>query len=61
MMSCAAIGTCEEVKTDLGKLIARTGADEIIVSGQIFDHTARLRSFAIAAEALAAAPIAQAL
>ena len=28
-----------------------TGADEIIFTGQIFDHQARLRSFEIAAQA----------
>ena len=33
--------------------IARTGADELMVTSQIFDHQARLRSFAIAAEAMA--------
>ena len=30
--------------------IARTGADELILASQIFDHTARLRSFEIASE-----------
>ncbi|MBN9022802.1 MAG: MsnO8 family LLM class oxidoreductase, partial [Rhizobiales bacterium] len=29
----------------------RTGADELMLTGQIFDHAARLRSFEIAAEA----------
>ena len=30
--------------------LARTQADEIIVSGQIHDHAARLRSYALLAE-----------
>ncbi len=30
---------------------ARTGADELMVTAQIFDHGARLRSFEITAEA----------
>jgi hypothetical protein len=29
-----------------------TGADEIMVTGQIFDHRARVRSFEIAADAV---------
>jgi hypothetical protein len=28
-----------------------TGADELIMTGQIFDHQARLKSFEIAAQA----------
>ena len=31
--------------------IERTGADELMITSQIFDHAARLRSFEIAAEA----------
>jgi hypothetical protein len=32
--------------------VNRTGADELMLTSQIFDHGARLRSFEIAAEAL---------
>ena len=35
----------------------RTGADELMVTAQVFDHAARLRSFEIAAEAVAQAPL----
>jgi hypothetical protein len=31
-------------------VLARTRADEIIVTGQIYDHEARLRSFRIVSE-----------
>jgi hypothetical protein len=34
----------------LRAFLAQTKADEVIVSGHIFDHAARLRSFAIAAQ-----------
>ena len=34
----------------LKALIADTGADELMTTGQIYDHAARLRSFEIAAE-----------
>ena len=42
--------------------LRRTGADEIMVTAQVYDHAARLRSFEIAAEArdalqAAAAPV----
>jgi hypothetical protein len=39
------------VRRGLEAFIARTGADEIMVTSQIFDHAARLRSFEITAEA----------
>jgi len=48
---CAAIGSPETVRRRLQELLERTGADEIIATGQIYDHAARLRSFEIAAEA----------
>lgn len=49
-LSCAAVGDREVVRAGLEAFIARTGADEIIVTAQIFDHAARLKSFEIAAE-----------
>jgi luciferase family oxidoreductase group 1 len=52
-MTCAAIGTRDTVAAGLAALIARTQADEVIVTSQIYDHAARKRSIAIAAEAMA--------
>jgi len=52
-LSCASIGTPEMVRADLQNFIKLTGADELMITSQIFDHAARLRSFEIAAEALA--------
>jgi luciferase family oxidoreductase group 1 len=37
------------VRRRLEQILAETGADELMISGQIFDHAARLRSFEIAA------------
>ena len=37
---------------ELGALVARHRPDELILTGQIHDHAARLRSFEIAAEAM---------
>jgi luciferase family oxidoreductase group 1 len=48
-LSSAAVGSRDTVRRGLASFIARTAADEIIVTSQIFDHAARLRSFEIAA------------
>jgi len=48
VLSASSIGTQADVERDLAAFIGRTGADEIIVSGQIFDAAARQHSFAIA-------------
>ena len=47
----AVVGSLETVRGGLAKFIAHTQADELMVTAQIFDHTARLRSFEILAEA----------
>ena len=39
------------VRADLHNFVEQTGADELMITSQIFDHAARLRSFEIAAEA----------
>jgi luciferase family oxidoreductase group 1 len=46
----AAVGSPEMVEQRLGEILDETAADEIILTAQIFDHSARLRSFEIAAE-----------
>jgi luciferase family oxidoreductase group 1 len=48
-LSCSFVGAPETVQRGLDGFIARTGADELMVTGQIHDHAARLRSFEIAA------------
>jgi luciferase family oxidoreductase group 1 len=47
-LSCAAVGSPDTVRRGLESFIDRTGADELIVTSQIFDHAARLKSFEIA-------------
>jgi alkanesulfonate monooxygenase SsuD/methylene tetrahydromethanopterin reductase-like flavin-dependent oxidoreductase (luciferase family) len=49
-LSCSFVGGRDKVRAGLATFIDRTRADELIVGGHIFDHAARLRSFAIAAE-----------
>jgi luciferase family oxidoreductase group 1 len=50
-LSCSVVGSPETVRRGLAGFIARTGADELMVTSQIFDHAARLRSYALTAEA----------
>lgn len=50
VLSCAAIGSPDTVKRLLKDFIEQTGADELMITSQIFDHNARLRSFEITAE-----------
>ena len=54
VLSCSAIGSRETVSRELRAFIARTGADELMITSQVFDHAARLRSFEIASQARAA-------
>jgi alkanesulfonate monooxygenase SsuD/methylene tetrahydromethanopterin reductase-like flavin-dependent oxidoreductase (luciferase family) len=54
VLSCSAIGAPATVTAQLQAFVARTGADELMITSQIFDHTARLRSYQIAAEVWAA-------
>jgi luciferase family oxidoreductase group 1 len=51
MLQCSVVGSLETVKKELRHWLDATGANEILFTGQIFDHQARLRSFEIAAEA----------
>ena len=52
VLLCSAIGSPGTVERALEGFIQRTGADEIILTSQMFDHAARLRSFEIAAQVL---------
>lgn len=52
-LSCAAVGSPATVKQQLQALVDRYHPDEMMVTGMIHDHAARLRSFAIGAEILA--------
>jgi luciferase family oxidoreductase group 1 len=50
VLSCAAIGSPDTVRQQLQAFIDRTGADELMITSQIYDHTARLHSYEIAAQ-----------
>jgi len=49
-LAYSVVGTPDAVERGLEALIAETRADELMLTAQIYDHTARLRSFEIAAE-----------
>ena len=49
-LSCSAIGSPDTVRRQLDDFIARTGADELMITSQIHDHAARLHAYEIAAE-----------
>jgi luciferase family oxidoreductase group 1 len=49
-MRYAAVGSRDTVKAKLRAFLYETGVDELMVTGNIFDHEARKKSFTIAAE-----------
>ncbi len=51
VLPCSAIGSPATVRAALEAFVERTGADELMLTSQIFEHSARLRSYEIAAEA----------
>jgi luciferase family oxidoreductase group 1 len=50
MTACSAVGSPGAVRAGLESIAEATGADELIVTGQIYNHAARLRSFELVAE-----------
>lgn len=50
MRQSYAIGSPATVLAEMQAFIERTGADELMIAGQIFEHAARLRSYEITAE-----------
>jgi luciferase family oxidoreductase group 1 len=51
-LSCSATGSAKTVKSQLSALIDTFQPDELMVTGMIHDHSARVRSFEIAADIL---------
>ena len=51
MLARSIIGSPETVRSGIEALVAETGADELIVVSDLYDHTARLRSFELIADA----------
>jgi alkanesulfonate monooxygenase SsuD/methylene tetrahydromethanopterin reductase-like flavin-dependent oxidoreductase (luciferase family) len=56
VLTSSAIGSPDTVRTSLASFIDRTRPDELMLTSQIFDHAARLRSYEIAADVLNSLP-----
>ena len=52
-LSCSAVGSADTVRRQMAALIAQYRPDEVMLTGMIHDHDARLRSFGIAADVMA--------
>ncbi|WP_298931928.1 LLM class flavin-dependent oxidoreductase [uncultured Ramlibacter sp.] len=50
VLSCAAIGAPATAKGQIEAFIERTGADELMITSNMFEHAARLRSYEITAQ-----------
>jgi alkanesulfonate monooxygenase SsuD/methylene tetrahydromethanopterin reductase-like flavin-dependent oxidoreductase (luciferase family) len=50
-LQVSAVGSLETVRKTMRHWLDLTGASELVMTGQIFDHQARLKSFEIAAQA----------
>ena len=49
VLSCSAVGSRDTVRERLQAFIDQTGADELMITSQVFDHEARLKSYEIVA------------
>jgi luciferase family oxidoreductase group 1 len=49
-LGCAIVGGPETVRRGLEEFVARSGADELMITANIFDHDKRKRSFEIVAQ-----------
>ena len=51
MLECSIVGSLDTVTEGLARFVERTGADEVIAAGTIYDHQARCRSYELLAQA----------
>ena len=54
VLTCSAIGSPRSVKASIEAFVGRTGADELMITSNIFEHAARLRSYEITAQVMSA-------
>ncbi|MCL6679887.1 LLM class flavin-dependent oxidoreductase [Sphingomonas sp. RG327] len=52
VLSCSAIGAAHKARQEVEEFIRKTKADELIVTAQIYDPDARIRSYELLAEAV---------
>ncbi len=51
MLARSIVGSSDTVRAGIDALVTETGADELIVVSDVFDHATRLRSFELIANA----------
>jgi luciferase family oxidoreductase group 1 len=56
VLTCSAVGSPETVRQAVTAFIERTRPDELMITAQIFEHSARLRSYQIAADIRSSLP-----
>jgi luciferase family oxidoreductase group 1 len=56
MLARSIVGSPDTVREGVESLVAETRADELIIVSDVYDHTTRLRSFELIAEAVGRAP-----
>jgi luciferase family oxidoreductase group 1 len=49
VLGCSIVGSPETVRAGIERLVERTGADELMVVSDVFDHPSRMRSFELIA------------
>ena len=54
MLARSIIGTPDSVRAGIDALVDETGADELMIVSDVYDHAARLRSYRLIAEAAGA-------
>jgi alkanesulfonate monooxygenase SsuD/methylene tetrahydromethanopterin reductase-like flavin-dependent oxidoreductase (luciferase family) len=51
MLARSIVGSPDTVRSGINALVAETGADELMIVSDVYDHAARLRSFELIAGA----------
>ena len=49
-LACAVVGAADTVRTGIADFVASHRPDELLLTANIFDHGARVRSFELAAQ-----------
>ena len=51
MLARSIVGSLDTVRSGIDALVAETGADELMIVSDVYDHPTRLRSFELVASA----------
>jgi alkanesulfonate monooxygenase SsuD/methylene tetrahydromethanopterin reductase-like flavin-dependent oxidoreductase (luciferase family) len=51
MLARSIVGSSDTIRSGIDALIAETGADELMIVSDVYDHATRLRSFELIASA----------